>query len=193
MNAYAFVCPVTRRSVLIDPGAEPDALAAMLEGTTPEAILLTHTHGDHIGALDEMRRRLGAPLLAHGGPHVDSITLQTDRELADGDTVAVGDGRLRVYATPGHTADMLSFLDPESLQVVVGDTIFAGGPGKTWTADGFRTTLRTLRDVVLRWPDGAVCHPGHGPSFRLGDLRDRIAAFAGHDHGDFYGDAAWEM
>jgi len=64
MNTYALVCRQTGQSVLIDPGDDPDTLSDMLAGTTPIAILLTHTHGDHIGALDEMRRRLGVPLAA---------------------------------------------------------------------------------------------------------------------------------
>ena len=55
--------------------------------------------------------------------------------------------------------------------VIVGDTIFEGGPGKTWSPEGFQTTLTTLRKVVLPWPDETVCYPGHGPSFRLGDQR----------------------
>ena len=58
VNAYALVCERTLESVLIDPGAEPDALSAMLAGTEPRAILLTHAHFDHIGALDEMKNRL---------------------------------------------------------------------------------------------------------------------------------------
>ena len=72
MNAYVLVCPVTRQSVLIDPGDDPDALQEMLKGTQPIAILLTHTHFDHVGALAEMRSRLQASLLLHqiGRAHV---------------------------------------------------------------------------------------------------------------------------
>src|SRR5688572_20129264 len=92
MHTYAFVCPATRRSVLIDPGAEPETLMAMLDGTTPAAMLLTHTHPDHVGALDEMRRRLQVPLYAHAGPHVGGLVLDADRVLAHGDTVEVGAG-----------------------------------------------------------------------------------------------------
>jgi glyoxylase-like metal-dependent hydrolase (beta-lactamase superfamily II) len=74
----------------------------------------------------------------------------------------------------------------------VGDTIFAGGPGRTWSAADFQTTLRVLREVILRCPDDTVCYPGHGPEFRLGDKRTAIEAFLARDHGDFYGDASWE-
>ena len=72
-------------------------------------------------------------------------------------------------------------------------TLFDGGPGKTWSAEDFRQTLRTLREVVMLWSDDTVCYPGHGPSFRLGDRRAQIEVFLGRDHGDFFGDATWEM
>ena len=193
MHTYAFVCPATRRSVLIDPGADPAALLEMLDGTTTEAILLTHTHADHVGALAEMRSRLRVPLMAHRGPHVDGLVLDAYRVLADGDTVEVGEGILRVYAAPGHTAAMLCFADAAGGQIVVGDTLFAGGPGRTWSAGDFQTLLRTLREVVLRWPDDVICYPGHGPSFRLGDIRPALEAFLSADHATFYGDATEEM
>jgi glyoxylase-like metal-dependent hydrolase (beta-lactamase superfamily II) len=192
MNTYVLVCPATRRSVLIDPGAEPETLLELLKGTTPEAILLTHTHGDHVGALDEMRRRLDVPLMAHAGPHVGNLPLDADRTLAHGDTIALGEHSLRAYHTPGHTEDMLCFAVEGGHDVVVGDTLFDGGPGRTWSAADFQTTLRTLRTVVLAWPDDTRCHPGHGPSFRLGDRRAVIEAFVAREHGDFFGDATWE-
>ena len=92
--------------------------------------------------------------------------------------------------TPGHSDGMISFLLPDN-RAIVGDTIFEGGPGRTWSADGFRATLQTLR-TILTWPDDTVCYPGHGNAFRLGDLRRRIEAFVERDHpADFYGDAEW--
>jgi hydroxyacylglutathione hydrolase len=193
MNTYALVCPDTRESLLFDPGADPNVLAEMLDGTRPIAIVLTHTHPDHVGALDEMRRRLGVPLMAHARPHFQGMQLATDRILADGDTIALGSHTLRSYYTPGHIPDMLCFAVAGGDTIIVGDTIFAGGPGKTWSAADFQTTLRTLRDVVLAWPDTATCYPGHGPSFRLGDKRAAIEAFVARDHADFFGDATWEM
>ena len=193
LNTYALVCPVTQESVLIDPGAEPDALEEMLRGTTPRAILLTHTHLDHTGALAEMRARLKVPLMLHPGPHVNDVEINADRDFEDGDLIALGEYQLRIYFTPGHTADEICIAVEQDPRVIVGDTIFEGGPGKSWSADDFQTTLKTLREVILRWPDDTVCYPGHGPSFRLGNIRRDIEAFVGKNHGEFFGDATWGM
>lgn len=192
MNTYALVCPHTNQSVLIDPGDDPDTLSEMLVGTTPIAILLTHTHGDHLGALDEMRRRLGVPLGAFDGPHINGKVLNEEIKFKDGDKFIVGEHTLRVTHTPGHIDDQICFAVVGDDKVIVGDTIFDGGPGKTWSADGFRRTFETLR-VVLGWPDETICYPGHGPHFRLGDRRTQIEAFLARDHGDFFGDASWEI
>jgi hydroxyacylglutathione hydrolase len=198
MNTYALVCPVTRHSVLIDPGAEPETLMALLADSVPVGILVTHTHPDHIGALDDMRARLDVPVMAHPGPHFEDMPLEADRWLNDGDVVSVGQHALKVYHAPGHIADLICFAlwgsaKERDHRVIVGDAIFEGGPGKTWSVEGFETTLKTLQEIVLSWPDEVVCFPGHGPSFRLGDIRAAIEAFIRKDHGDFFGDATWDM
>lgn len=193
MNTYVLVCPTTRQSVLVDPGAEPETLAEILADTNPIGILLTHTHPDHVGALEEMRARLKVAIMAHPGPHFEGMRLDVDRTLHDGDAVQVGEHALRVYHTPGHIPDMLCFALEGDHRIVVGDTIFEGGPGKTWSAEDFQTTLQTLREIILGWPDDTVCYPGHGPHFRLGDRRADIEAFLSKDHGGFFGDATWDM
>ncbi|UCG26595.1 MAG: MBL fold metallo-hydrolase [Chloroflexota bacterium] len=193
MNSYALVCPNTGASVLFDPGANPGALEEMLSGSEPTAILITHTHFDHIDALDALRSRLEVPVMSHAGPHVDDVRLSADRHLDTGDTVQVGDFVLRVLHAPGHTADQICFLLENDHRAIVGDTIFEGGPGKTWSPAGFDITRQTLRQVVLPWSDETICYPGHGPSFRLGDQRPAIEAFLAKDHGRFSGDATWDM
>lgn len=190
MNTYALVCTETGQSVLFDPGDDADDLTAMLAGTQPIAIVLTHTHGDHVGALDEMMARLDVPLLAHTGPHLRQ--LDKTRSLTTGDTVTVGNHTLRVQEAPGHIADHICLIIEGDNRVIVGDTIFDGGPGRTWTTGQFQTTLKTLGNIVLAWPDDTVCYPGHGPHFRLGDRRTDIEQFLSKDHGDFFGDATWD-
>ncbi len=191
MNTHVLVCPATRTSVLIDPGAEPEILTELLADTIPIAILITHTHDDHVGALDEMRAQLDVPVMAHPGPRSRGMQPNADRWLSHGDSVRMGEHTLKVFHTPGHSEDMLSFAIENDHRVIVGDTLFDGGPGKTWSAEDFRTLLHTLRNQVLSWPDETICYPGHGPYFRLGDRRAAIAAFVAKDHGDFYGDAEW--
>ena len=166
MNSYALVCPATWQSVLVDPGADPDVLHEMLADTQPVAILITHTHPDHVGALDEMRAKLSVPVMAHLGPHFEDMPLNADRWLNHGDVVRVGEHSLKVYHTPGHIPDIICFAIEDDHRIIVGDTIFDGGPGKTWSVEGFQTTLKTLRDIILVWSDETVCYPGHGPHFR---------------------------
>jgi hydroxyacylglutathione hydrolase len=193
MNAYVLVCSETQKSVLIDPGAEADALSKMLAETEPVAIMLTHTHSDHIGALDEMQKRLKVPLMAHPGPHADTTNLEADRWLEHLSLVNVGNHQIRIFHTPGHTPDQICLMNEDQHFAVVGDTIFDGGPGKTWSIKEFHLTLKTLRNIILSWSDETVCYPGHGHSFCLGDKRKAIEAFLNKDHGDFFGDATWDM
>lgn len=191
MNSYALICPDTRQSVLVDPGADPDTLTAMLVDTIPLAIFVTHAHQDHVGALEEMKRRLNAPVFMH--PADSPMGITADVWFAGGSTFTLGLHTLEIVHTPGHTLGMVSILLPDG-RAIVGDTIFPGGPGKTWSPQYFVVTMNTMQNVVFRWPDDTICYPGHGPSFRLGDERPAFQAFLQREHpDDLFGDVTWDM
>jgi hydroxyacylglutathione hydrolase len=191
VNAYALVCPRTGQSLLVDPGSETGMLEEMLGGTQPVAILITHGHPDHVGALADLRSKLRVPVMAHAGSKDEPSPVKADRRLKDGDTLSVGDHRIRIIHTPGHTADQICIKPHNDHRILVGDTIFAGGPGRTLSSRDFQQTLKTLERIILSWPDDTVCHPGHGEAFALGPCRKSIEAFLGKNHGDFFGDAEW--
>ena len=193
MNSYALLDFDSNQSILFDPGGDPDKLLAMLGDSTPIAIILTHTHVDHVMALDEMREKLGVPVMLHPGAVDNGEKVEGDRWLEDGDTVQLGAHTLRAVYAPGHISNHIALQIEGDDRIIVGDVIFEGGPGKTWSVECFNTTLETLRSIVLAWPDNTICHPGHGPIFRLGDIRADVEAFLAKDHGDFFGDAEWGM
>ena len=190
-NCYVLVDPATDQALVFDPGAEPERILPLIGTAQVTAILLTHAHADHIGAVDAVHAATGAPVSIHAAELPALGAVRHDTLLGDGDTLAFGAHAIRAIHTPGHTPGMLTFVVDERI-AIVGDTIFAGGPGRTWSAADFATTLRTLRDTILGWPDSYTCYPGHGPAFAIGDIRSRVERFVAREHpAGFYGDAEW--
>jgi glyoxylase-like metal-dependent hydrolase (beta-lactamase superfamily II) len=87
---------------------------------------------------------------------------------------------------------MVSIMLPDG-RAIVGDTIFKGGPGRTWAPQYFLVAMNTMRNIVFQWPDHTECFPGHGPSFHIGDERPAFEAFLKRKHpDDLCGDVTWE-
>jgi len=175
MNTYVVICEETQTSAIIDPGAEADIILELTEGTKVEAILLTHGHSDHIMALDEVKESTGSPVYLHprDAAHFE---LSVDAPLQNGQLIAIGNHNLTVIHTPGHTPGQCCF-DLGDDRIIVGDTVFVGGPGRTWSPQDFTLTMKTLQQIVFQWPDETTFFPGHGSSGKIGDERTAFEAF----------------
>ncbi len=188
-NAYVLTCQQTGDSVLVDAPAEAGKIADRLEGTNPRYILLTHNHMDHIGALSELRSKLRIPLAAHTA---DGVTLSPPPEiqLNDGDIVSFGNIKLEVLHTPGHTPGSLCFKTGKYL--LSGDTIFPGGPGKTWSPADLQQLIKSITGKIFVLDDDTQVYPGHGDAAVLKKEQDEFAIFSSRLHNpDLCGDVLW--
>jgi len=191
MNVYIVICNETQKSAIIDPGDDPESILALTEDTDVEAILITHTHADHVGALNEIKRVTGAAVYMH--PKEQNYTnLPHDIDLYDGMSIRIGNSALLAIHTPGHTPGMTSF-DLGTDQIIVGDTIFVGGPGRTWSPKDFHITMNTMQEIVFQWPDETRFYPGHGPSGVIGDERPAFERFLTRGWSpSLHGDVTWD-
>ncbi len=180
-------------AAVIDPGGDAEALVAHLGqlGLTPTLLLLTHGHIDHVAALPDLARAFpsaevaihaaDAAMLADPGASLASWIglpfqpVEPHRTLADGDTLTLGPHTIDVLHTPGHTPGGLSFLirlDAEPDVVFTGDTLFAGGIGRTDFPGGSHSQLLdSIRQRILALDDDTVAYPGHGEPTTIGEER----------------------
>jgi glyoxylase-like metal-dependent hydrolase (beta-lactamase superfamily II) len=188
MNCYIVTCVETGASAIVDPGADA---AAILDGITRvQLIVVTHGHPDHVGALADVRAVTGAPVYLHPADGAE-FEVPYDAPLHDGDLLPLGNLRLRAIHTPGHTPGQ-TCLDLGDNCVLVGDALFPGGPGHTRTPEDFATSLRTLREIVFRWPDETRFYPGHGEGSTIGAVRPAFEAFLARERPpELCGDVTW--
>ncbi len=171
--------------VVIDPGAPWSVIAPLVAGRRVAAILLTHTHLDHIFGADEARDATGAPLYAPEGekdglenPAVNlsaafgAVMKRRPAELVARGGTVVEAGTLRLVArdVPGHSPGGLAWVAPGF--VVTGDALFAGSIGRTdLPGSCYDTLISSLRRELLTLPDETVAYPGHGPATTIGTER----------------------
>jgi glyoxylase-like metal-dependent hydrolase (beta-lactamase superfamily II) len=188
-NTYLLICQKTRNSVVVDAPGEADKVLDRLEGTQPRYILMTHNHMDHVEALADLKSALNVPLAAHAAD-ADSLPVKPAQLLKDGDTISFGAIQLKVLHTPGHTPGSLCFLTDKYL--ISGDTIFPGGPGKTWSPAEFKKIVESLSTKIFTLADDTEVYPGHGDGTVVKKEKQNFEAFSAKPHDqNLCGDVVW--
>ena len=162
-NTWVLRAPDSTRSVVVDPGppdaAHLDAVAAAAGDVA--VVLLTHHHLDHSEAARAFAERVGCAVRA-----LDPAYRLGSEGLGEGDVVAVGDLEVQVVATPGHTADSLSFVIGSERAVLTGDTVLGRGTTVVAHPDGelgaYLGSLDRLH-ALAEAHEIATIWPGHGP------------------------------
>jgi glyoxylase-like metal-dependent hydrolase (beta-lactamase superfamily II) len=158
-------------------------------GLVPKALLLTHAHADHIAGVDRLLARYGdMPVYLHEaergfcsdpmlnlsgmmGMHVTAR--EPDHWLRDGDELTIRGATFRVIHTPGHSPGGVLFVNDDSKQAIVGDTLFAGSIGRIdFPTSDPEKMRRSLFEVIMKLPDDMLIYPGHMGETTIGEERN---------------------
>lgn len=188
-NCYLVGCQEKREAVVIDPGFDgvKEAKSIMKvvdkEKLHVNYIINTHGHSDHISGNGILKQMTGAPILIH---EYDAAMLTSsernfsymygekvasppaDKLLHEGDIINVGNVKLKVLHTPGHSKGGISLLCDDI--IFTGDTLFAGSIGRTdFPGASYKEIMHSIKIKLAVLPDYFKVHPGHGPTSTIGE------------------------
>ena len=186
-NGYILFCQKTSETIYIDPGEEAAELLRRVRSRNLKLISIvnTHAHVDHICGVGDVKKEWDVPVYLHpeDQPLYDALPDQAkwfgldylpaptvDLPLGEGQEIEVGELRVKIHHTPGHSPGGVSL--EVGAHVFCGDTIFAGSIGRTDLPGGSHATLiNSIQQKILPLGDTKILHPGHGPDTTIGEER----------------------
>lgn len=172
--------------VVIDAAHDAAAILAAVGERQLLAVLLTHGHDDHIGAVGDVYDATQAPSYLHPDDRMlwDRVySVSPDHELTDGDEITVAGLTLTVLHTPGHAPGACCFYVADLGVVFTGDTLFNGGPGATGRSfSDFPTIVDSIQAKLLTLPAETVVLTGHGDSTSVGDEAPHLQEWLDRGH-----------
>ena len=178
-NCYTVANQDTREAIIIDPADRADFLEKMYENQKlkPVAVLLTHGHFDHIGALGQIRKKypgikvyaakeeaeiINSPNYNLSNIFGSAITENADVYLEDGEVIELLGRKIKCILVPGHTKGGMSYYIEDSKILFSGDTLFSGSVGRSDfpTGDG-AALIKNIKEKLLTLPEDVTVYPGH--------------------------------
>lgn len=186
-NCYIVYTEDTKKAVIIDPAADSRRITEEISAleVTPEAVLLTHGHFDHMLAAESLRNGYHIPvcilkedaeLLKQPDLNCSEQFLHmaygssADEELEDGQVLRFLDGALTVLSTPGHTEGSCCYYAKDAGILFSGDTLFQGSVGRTDLPTGRAAQISlSIREKLFVLPDDTLVLSGHGEQTTIGE------------------------
>lgn len=183
VNCYIVGSEETKEVAIIDPGGQPEKVITMVEENDYKVkyILLTHGHGDHIGAVPMLKNHYACQVYMHGDDieissnvvhnHSDrfggKVEFEPDVILRDYDGLPLGELTVDVFHTPGHTQGGVVF--KVGKHAFVGDTLFKGSVGRYDLHGGNgKQLVKSIKEVIYTFDDDVTVYPGHGGDTTVG-------------------------
>ena len=188
-NCFLFRPEGSDRLLVVDPGEEPERILAAVQasGAEVEAILLTHCHFDHIGAVAPVAKATGAPVWC---PEIETQVLadinsyvpwpgfgpfenyEADHTVSGGEKLELAGMEIDVIFTPGHSPGHVTYSIPDGQAIFSGDVLFQGSVGRTDLPFGdWPTLLDSIRNLIDTLPPETTVYPGHMGVTTLGAER----------------------
>ncbi|WP_296334188.1 MBL fold metallo-hydrolase [Veillonella sp. LMAG:2] len=183
-NCYIVVDESNQHCLVVDPGGEGERLVALLKekGLQPEAVILTHGHGDHIGGVQAVVDAFKVPVYINKGDEEFLTNSNLNLSGAIGqpvkvtgdihfikedDVIHLGEYSFKIIETPGHTPGGVCFYGEG--MVLAGDSLFLESIGRTdFPGSSYEDLIDSVRHKLFTLPEETVVYPGHGPETTIG-------------------------